>query len=311
MKPPIVILVLLIGAFVLGDFASMRYINSTSQIWPDVPGVILLGLVFGQIMLLSAWIVFVRWNVAVRVLIAISLVFGLSLVGSQATSVGGKVSQWFAILLVAFSTTAVPMAVVRFLRWQINRDGQTRPATGMSVWQFSIWGLLSGTTAVAIVLGTARQVDITFVEIGEAVAFFSCIALTGLFVFFVAMGIRSMGLAAIVTIPVVAVVSPFAGILVGLTGLPREEHSLPWALFGFCYGSTIAMAVFALRTAGYRLSRGPELEDTVTEGAKVKDDVSVDVMPSVKLPIRIQVPEVPEVAVRHPSLSIHMEPEDD
>jgi len=311
MKPPIVILVLLIGAFVLGDFASVRYVVSTNQRWPDLPGVILLALAFGQIMLLSAWFVFVRWNVAVRVLIMIPLVFGLSLVSALATDGGGAISQWFAILLVAFSTVAVPTTMVRFLRWQINLEGQTRPVTEMSVWQFSIWGLLSGTTAVAIVLGTARQVDITFIEVGEAVAFFSCIALTGLFVFFVAMGIRSLGLATIVTIAVVSVVCPFAGMLVGVTGLPPEENSLQWAMFGFCYGSTIAMAVLALRIAGYRLSRVSEMVDTDTEGADVKGDLLVDVMPSIKLPMKIQVPEVSEVAVRHPSLLIHMEPEDD
>ncbi|MDP6554816.1 MAG: hypothetical protein QGG71_09125, partial [Pirellulaceae bacterium] len=288
----------------------VMYVDATNQHWPDLPGIILLGMAFGQLMLLSAWFVFVRWNIAMRVLIVIPAVFGLSLVAALATDGANEISQWFAILLVAFCTVAVPTTMVRFLRWQIHLEGQSRSATGMTVWQFSIWGLLSGTTAVAIVLGTARQVEMPLLVVGEAVAFFGCVALTGLFVFFVPMGIRRLHLAAIVTVSVVFVVCPLAGMLVGVTGLPPKEHPLQWALFGFCYGATIAIAVLALRIADYRLSRIP-LATPAMEDTDAEDDASVDVMPSTKLPIKIQFPEVPDVAARHPSLSIHLPSEDD
>ncbi|MDP7305455.1 MAG: hypothetical protein QGG09_20255, partial [Pirellulaceae bacterium] len=239
MKPSIVILVLLIGAFVLGDIAAVMYVDATNQHWPDLPGIFLLGLTFGQLMLLSAWFVFVRWNIAMRVLIVIAAVFGLSLVVALSTRGANAIGHWFAILLVAFCTAAVPTTVTRCFRWQINREGKSQSATGMTDWQFSIWGLLSGTTAVAIVMGTAKQVEMPLLVVGEAVVFFSCFALTGLSVLFAGLGIRLPQLAATIAIFVVSVICPLAGMFVGVSGLPQRENPLHWALFGFCYGATI------------------------------------------------------------------------
>jgi hypothetical protein len=329
MKPPIVILVLLIGAFVVGDFAAIRYVISTNRPWPDPPGIILLGLVFGQVMLLSQWLVFSRWNIALRVLIAISGVFGLSNVVASATQGANNINYWFAILLVAFCTATVPTTMVRLSRWQITAKGHSRDATRMTVWQFSIWGLLSGTTAVAIVLGTAKQVELAFTTVVDAVTFFVCFALTGLVVFLVGLGIQSTKLAARVTMFVASIVCPLAGMLVGVSALQERESPARWALFGFSFGATMAIAVLALRVAGYRLSRAPlaapNLEDAVGDelgvtaaeskvveergmeskgvetkgveanGADERDVTSDDEMASSKLAMKIHGPEIPDV----------------
>jgi hypothetical protein len=355
MKPPIVIFVLLIAAFVVGDFAAVKYVVSTNQGWPDLPGIILIGLAFAQIVLLSAWFVFVRWNIAIRVLGVISSCCGLSVVVSLSTS-GAKIDNyWFAIVLVAFCTAIVPMAAVRMSRWQINVEGQAQSATRMSatrmtVWQFSIWGLLSATTAVAIVLGTAKQVEIDFDYVVDAVMFFGCFALSGLTVILVVLGIKSTKLAACVTTFVTFVICPLTGMLVGVAVLRERERPVDWALFGFSFGVTMAFAVVALRIAGYRLSRGP-LDDPKLENTKVNDldvkvikidgieesggkenggeensgeergVVSIDVRPSITLPLKIHLPdmtdvelpnvELPDVAKSGPFLSIRTESDDE
>ena len=190
----------------------------------------------------------------------------------------------------------------------------------MSVWQFSIWGLLSGTTAVAIALGTAKKIELSFGEAFEAVTFFGCFALTGLVVLLLALGIKSTKLAPWLTLLVASVVCPLAGMFVGVTVLPQRERPVDWALFGFSFGATIALAVLALRVAGYRLSRAPldpaDLEGTDADELDVKaakmrgveeggvkielderDVASIDALSATKQPIKIHVPEQPDVAL--------------
>ena len=97
--------------------------------------------------------------------------------------------------------------------------------------------------------------DITILV--HELAFFGCLAATGLLVFVIVMGIRKPAVAAMVTLPVVVILCPLAGMFTGRTEWPPEETPRLWAVFGFCFGATIAIAVLALRIAGYRLWRGP------------------------------------------------------
>ena len=138
MKPSMVIFTLLVGAFVLGDLASVGYVSATNQRWPDPPGIILLATVFSQLALIAAWFTFGRWNIVARLLIALGAVFGLALVAAKATDGGDSVALWFTILSIAFGTCAVPPWVARFLGWEIGRTDESREADRRSTWQFSI-----------------------------------------------------------------------------------------------------------------------------------------------------------------------------
>jgi hypothetical protein len=270
MKPPPVIFVLLVAAFAVGDFASLAYINLTHQRWPDLPGVILLGLVFSQQTLLAVWFTFSRWNIVVRLLISLAIVFGLTLVAAGATDGAEAVAPWFAIQLITMFSFAVPLWIAKLLRFRIGLEGEMYTASRLPGWQFSIWGLLSGTTAAAIAVRTARQVEMPLLPVGESIAFFGCLAMTGLLVFVIAMGIRKPAVAAMITLPVVVLLCPLAGIFSGRTEWTPVETPRLWAVFGFCFGATIAIAVLALRIAGYRLWRGPRRVPDVN-GANVED----------------------------------------
>lgn len=307
MKPPTVILALLAGAFVLGDVAAVMYVDSSYQRWPDLAGVVLLGAAFGQLTLLAAWAVFANWNIAVRILLAVLVVLGLSFVAARAT-IETTTTQWFATLLVATCSLAVPMAITRCFRARINLKNQTARKTRMPAWQFSIWGLLTGTTAVAIALGTARQVDMPLTDVGKAAGIFTCIAVAGLLTFFTAMGIRVASIATVVTVVVVAAVCPLCGQLMGAAGLSGATEPQVWMLFGWCYGATIAISAIALRVAGYRLVRGDRSMVDV-EALASRDDVSGHGNGLVELPMSKSSPETPDDAAR-PSLAIHPKPDD-
>lgn len=255
MKPPHLILVLLISAFALGDIASLCYVQATHQFWPDLPGVILLSLVFSQQALAAVWFTFARGNIAVRLLIALGVEFGLTLVAAGATGAAQKIGPWFAIELLAFCSFVLPLGTAKLLRWRIRLADQANAAARLPSWQFSIWGLLSWTTAVAIAVGTARQVDMPLLAVAEASAFFGCIAANGLLVLAVSMGIRLPAVAATVTLLVVVMICPLAGMLIGRTGMPPQEHPMVWAIFGLCNGAAVAVSVLVLRVAGYRLDR--------------------------------------------------------
>lgn len=276
MKPHHVILVLLIAALAASDLAGLAYVTSTAANWPDIPGVILFASTFGQIALLAAWLVFANWNLALRALIAVPTVLGLSFVAAGAIEGSERsVTPWFTIALIAFCWATFPLAAARWFRFQISPPGEVRPAARTPVWQFSIWGLLSITAAVAIVLGTARQLDMPAISVGQAFCFYTCLTATGLLVMGVSMGIRVPELAALVTIPAVTLVCPFLGLLMAASGASPRPDLQQWTLFGVCYGATIAVAVLVVRTAGYRLRRGP-FATSVGPGAADPGDGAAD-----------------------------------
>ncbi len=270
MKPHAILCLTLAMAFALGDLASICYINATHQRWPDLPGVILLGLVFAQQMMLAVWFTFARWNIVLRVLISLALVSGLAVVASEATDGRNTYGPWIAIQMVAFGFFATPLGISKLVRFHLGSASEFQAAANAPAWQFSIWTLLSCTTAVAIAVAAARQANLPLVTMGEAIAFLGCVSATGLIVFFVAISIRSQGKAALAALPAVFLVAPVGGMLTGGTGLPPVETPQCWALFGCCYGATIAVPVLVLRVAGLQLRRLPRRvptsEDTAGDG---------------------------------------------
>jgi len=256
MKPPQFLLALLFGALAMGDLATLTFVVSTARAWPALTGVMLASLAFGQTMMLAAWFVLAGGNIAIRVLTAIAIVFGLSLVAAGAIDGSGvRLAPWFAIQFVAFCAATIPLAAARGFGWQFNLEAQPRPDGRMSARQFSIFGLLSVTTAVAVALGTAKYIDMPDVGWGSAVVFFGCLTGTGLLVFVPAMGIKAPELAALVCIPIVALICPFGGLLMCASGLPPRPDPPLWMFFGGGYGATIGVVAVVLRVAGYRLTR--------------------------------------------------------
>jgi len=240
---------------VLSDIAAVGYVSTADQGWPHLPGVVLLAAVFGQMALLAAWFTFVRLNIVLRLLSALAGVLGLALIAAGATTDFEGLPLWFSLQLWSFVSFAVPMGMAKLARCDIRWEGQSAKAHFRTTWQFSTWGLLSATTAVAIALGAARQIEMPFIAVGEAIAFFGCIAATGLLVFAVAMGIRNPAAAVMVTLPLVIFAGPLTGIVIGQTGLPPDETIGLWIIFGLAFSTMIAVSVLVVRVAGLRLYR--------------------------------------------------------
>ncbi len=255
MKPPLAIGLVILSCLIVGDAVALGYIHRNAASWPDLPGVVLLAISFSQVTLTAAWFSFCRWNVVLRLAVAAAAIAALAVVGAGATDGIHAVAPWIAIQSIVFGSQMLPLWLTKLYGFVIDAPYTKRAEADLPGWQFSVWGLLSGTTAVAIAITAARQMEMPMLDLSEAIAFFGCITAIGLVAFLVTMHVKTSAGAFGSALPVVILLCPFGGVLAGETGLPPEELPLRWALFGFAYGAAVAVAVLPIRLIGFRWRR--------------------------------------------------------
>lgn len=123
---------------------------------------IYIGLAFADGGLAAAYLLFGRRPLLLRAALALLLVGMAGVMGQigdrNLTANPEDYLLWIGAMLLISGLVALPLAGLRWRVWYITHPSDPpQPAT--SVKQFSLWGLISLTTVVAMVMGLARLLD--------------------------------------------------------------------------------------------------------------------------------------------------------
>ena len=250
MKANHIIPVLLGLAVLLANLVIYNVVERRGLRWPAALGVVGLAVVFAELALLAAWLVWGRGNIASRVLASLAALGIPAITAASCTEGADDYKEWYAMLLFY-------LLIVASLCWGArlwNVTISATPAAKSDVTrnrQFSIWSLLSATTGVACVLGASRVVHLPGSPL--QVLFFltvaALISLTGMFLSF--LSIRPWRGAALVLLT-----SGCMGIGLSLSGVPPPDNRMLLVVVmsvaqGFCVGSLVVI----LRIAGFQMTR--------------------------------------------------------
>lgn len=239
------VLRLLAAAIFLQNLVWLVVLRTSGTDWPSVPAVIAMGLVFSQVGLAAVLVVWGSGPLLLRSLAAIPLLFFAAILAARSTN--ENLPAWISILLAILAIVSAPLAVARLAGVRIVPSDEPLDAAGSR--QFTIFGLLTLTTLVAMILGVCRLLRFPWQEIGQVSLF--AVALGGIPWF-----CSPTALAADrwqwVVIPA-TVVCPLAGWLISLTGFPPEEHKLALVAMACVQGALTIGACAVVRVAGYRL----------------------------------------------------------
>lgn len=245
MNPQHLIASLLVVAFAAVDAAVLLAMRLEGEVWPHWGAIGALGLGFGQTGFAAAYFVQGRANIAMRgaVLILVAGVTGY--LGDRATG-GDDFPVWWTLMLASSVPLLVVGAVARWYGVRIvhedDVDREERP-------QFSIWWLLSLTTAVALAFGVARYLRLPPEELPAVILFSVAINLTPIVC--VACGLSWQNAWLAFGLPLLS--APVFGVLLAFTGLPPPRDWLPLAMMSFVQSVCILAVCAVLRLTGYRL----------------------------------------------------------
>lgn len=268
-KPQLLPLWLAVLACVVVDAAMLLLVRE--RMWPQAPGIVGVGLALGQVSLLGAWLVWGRWNAVWRVVLVAAAVYGISFLGSHSTDGPGNSSEWYGILLFYLAMLFVVFLISRLMGYRLTSGSsgtnQTAAVAGQRPTQFSIWGLLSVTTAVGIVLTLLRFVDLPFLWDFEPIIFFLILTISSsviLFASFLPQWAVAVGVA--------VTVCPIAGLLMALNGLPNPNEWRELIAMNLIHGTCVLCGVSVAKIAGYRLSRpiNPQATAAASETTTLK-----------------------------------------
>jgi hypothetical protein len=237
---------LLAAAIFLQNLVWLLVLRTSGTDWPATPAVIAMGLVFGQAGLAAVLVAWGSGPLLLRALVAAPLVFFSAILAARSTN--ENLSLWLSVLLADAAIVAAPLGVARLAGVRIARIEEPPDAAGSR--QFTIFGLLTLTTLVAVVMGVCRLLDFPWHEIG------------GFTLFALALGsipwiCASTALAADRWYWVVlagGITCPLAGWLISLTGFPPEQDKLALIAMSCVQGGLTIAACAVVRVAGYRLA---------------------------------------------------------
>jgi hypothetical protein len=239
------VLRLLAAAIFLQNLVWLVVLRSSGTDWPSVPAVIAMGLVFAQVGLAAVLVMWGSGNLLLRSLVAVPLLVFAAILASRSTN--ENLPAWTSILLAITAIIGAPLAVARLAGVRIVNFSEPLDLAGSR--QFTIFGLLTLTTLVAVILGVCRLLQFPWEEIGQVALF--AVALGG-----IPWICAPTSLAANrwhwVVIPAV-VVCPLAGWLISFTGLPPEQHKVALIAMACIQGALTISACAVVRVAGYRL----------------------------------------------------------
>lgn len=256
MKSSTLIVWLLVAACIAIDLAMIGELQVRRNEWPAVGGIVGLGLAFSQIAFVSLWVVWGRAGIPVRIVSALLSVWGVSFLAnysSKGTEIG--VGAWFGLLLLCCIFSVILFVIVRLARYELFHpiaETFSVPNRRSSAIQFSIWGLLSLTTAVGVTLAIIRFAEFPIDELLQAATFFAVLNST-------ASTLLLLDLILVrwwITILAAVAICPIAGLLLSLHELVEDEFTIQLFLTTIAIAAVTCSVSAVLRVGGgYRLVR--------------------------------------------------------
>ncbi|MBP89779.1 MAG: hypothetical protein CMJ64_24245 [Planctomycetaceae bacterium] len=243
---------LLVTACVCADIAVVAEIITHKTVWPALGGVVALGLSFGQMSIVVAWVIWAHRNAMLRVAVAMCCAFAIGWILSISTTSALDFDGFVGAVLLYLVVLAIPFGVANAAGYRMSVDGVTvEQSTDSRPWQFSIWSLLSAMTAVAATLGVLRYANWLDFNFINAVMFFVILAISTLVLFFSTFSLKSTLAAATLFV----VTSTIAGGLLQFTGNTAREEWPELIMLSGIHGLTVFAAAIILKVAGCQLQR--------------------------------------------------------
>ncbi|MBI2478009.1 MAG: hypothetical protein HYV60_04995 [Planctomycetia bacterium] len=266
MKSSTLIVWLLVAACIAIDLAMIGELQVRRNEWPEPGGVVGLGLSFSQIALLALWAVWGHNQILVRGVGTLLGVWAVSCLASF-SSMGslGEAGDWFGVQLFYCGVSLVPFLIARFANYELSKElARSRQSAGhrLSANQFTIWGILSLTTAAGIALAVVRFAEFPVGELLEVAAFFTLLAATACGILLLALFLSRVIFAIVATL----VICPIAGVLLSLTGLAPGD-AVELVLMMCVQGAVLLAAAIAIKAAGFRLVRGAGASEATASGS--------------------------------------------
>lgn len=263
LKSSTVVVMLLVVACVAVDFAVVNEVAAERVTWPHTMGAVDIGLAIGQMCLLVVWFVWGTRRVSVfwRAAICTSGYFGLSWMMARGEDYSDPTGEYFFISLLYVVVVAAVLFPARILGYKIHdrSSSDTELVTVGRPIRFSIWNLLSTTTAVCVLLGLLRFIEPPNGPWLMPSGFFLVLAVTTCLILFVSF--RWHWFRAAIT---VAIVSPLAG--EALHAFTEYHASTPYIIFVAAACTNVFAGVRVLRSAGFALRRvRPIIATTATQ----------------------------------------------
>jgi hypothetical protein len=247
---------LLVLAWLAVDAALLDTLMRQGTAWPQGLAACATGLVFGQAAVICVWLVWSPANPAVRVGGASAAFCLFSLLAAVSTGDVEARGKWLTVLSVYGGLIVLPLAAARLRGLHIRAPDVTRVSTvrRRRARQFTIAGLLTCTTCVAVLLGVWRWSAVPGKAVACIVGFCSAAALASL----VALLLAGFCRAWLPIVLALGALCPLFGALLARTGVPPADL-LPLVLMTSAQYVSIAGSLAVLRIAGYRpVDRGGE-----------------------------------------------------
>ena len=120
-------------------------------------GGLVFGLVCAQMGMLAVFFVFARWPLVVRTVAGLACAIGLAVITSATEEQGDRWRSDCIIILCIIGTVMLAALAARLAGWRLLGPGGT--ALGGRQWQFSMGGIFSVITSVALVLALVRWLE--------------------------------------------------------------------------------------------------------------------------------------------------------
>jgi hypothetical protein len=245
---PDFLLGLLFAAVLVLDLAGIAVLRSGESDWPSRPAVVAMGFAFAQTGLVAVLLALGGGLFWTRAALAAPVYCSAACLGCHAARhTSEHLPVWFLIMLVDGAVVAAPLVVARLAGLGIVRGAGRKSPSGSR--QFTILGVLTLTTIVAILLGLARLFQFPWHEIGSVVLF--SLAAGG--IPWLGALITLSDLSWLVAGLAMTIYCPLAGWLISLTGFPPPD--VAELIVMSCLQGAITIAACAVaRIAGYRLT---------------------------------------------------------
>ena len=246
MKPRHLLLALLVAA----NVAVALLLATASELfdlhWPSWLSAVTLGIMFGQVGTVSAWLVHGGTHLARR-LVSAAICMPLWAILAGSATRRGSYEEWLTLLLIYSGSLCLTLLVMRILRPGTTRNSassRTTPDGKKRRWQFSIASLFGVTTLVAVFAGVLRWLDIPLHALGELLMICLPLAVAA----FVSFAATARVARLTMVVPLLAVVCPSAGVFLSLTVANGNDMS-PFVLLTAIQGAWIALSVRVARVA--------------------------------------------------------------
>lgn len=248
MKPHHLLVGLLIAVHFLAGaaFGSLSY--SVRPTWPEPLATLILGAALGQLAIAAAWLAWGRLLVAIRAALFLVVMLGWLFPVAACMGDTDQLRKWWGgILLVYALSLTASLVGIRLAGSTLVLEGDLPPPDPrVKPWQFTVGGVLTLMTLLAMLLGIGRHLDFPWEDFYSAVSFCLGTALAAAASVYLAFRLRILWLA--LALP--PILCGIVGSLFWMFLIPHES----FVGMGALQGGVISLSAGVLRVAGYQLA---------------------------------------------------------